>query len=70
MGIRVFDGQVYWNAALKEIDNNATRTAMYDAMNKTLVALHSVDLELAGLNDYGKPGDYFSRQLGRWSKQY
>jgi len=43
---------------------------MYDAMNKALVALHSVDIQDCGLSDYGKAGNYFERQLGRWTKQY
>jgi len=64
------DGQVYWDAALPEIANNATRTAMYDAMNNVLVALHSVDVNTTGLTDYGKPGNYFQRQLARWTAQY
>ncbi len=47
-----------------------SRREVYDQMNKGLVAVHSVDLDKAGLQDYGPPGDYFQRQLGRWSKQY
>ncbi len=63
------DGKVYWDPALPEVDNN-TRSAMYDEMNRVLAALHSVDIEAAGLSDYGKAGNYFERQFGRWSKQY
>ncbi|MDP7593887.1 MAG: phosphotransferase family protein [Litorilituus sp.] len=64
------DGQVYWDAALPEVQGNSMRTAMYDAMNKALVALHSVDIKKVGLTDYGKPGNYFQRQLARWTTQY
>jgi len=64
------DGDVYWSASLPEIDQNNTRSAMYDAMNNALVALHSVDVEACGLSEYGKPGNYFQRQLGRWTSQY
>lgn len=64
------DGEVYWSASLMEIDNNEQRSAMYDAMNKALVALHSVDVNAVGLTDYGKTGNYFERQLGRWTSQY
>jgi len=64
------DGVVYWSASLAEIDTNERRTQMYDAMNKTLVALHSVDIDAVGLSDYGKAGSYFERQLGRWTSQY
>ncbi len=39
-------------------------------MNATLAALHRIDPESAGLGDYGKPGNYFARQIGRWSRQY
>jgi aminoglycoside phosphotransferase (APT) family kinase protein len=64
------DGQVYWSASLAEIDSNERRAEMYDAMNKALVALHSVDIEAVGLSEYGKAGNYFERQLGRWTAQY
>mgnify|MGYP006077322581 CR=1 FL=1 len=64
------DGIVYWSASLAEIDSNKRRAQMYDAMNKALVALHSVDVGVVGLSDYGKAGNYFERQLGRWTSQY
>jgi len=43
---------------------------MYRSMATTLAALHSVDLDAAGLGDFGRAGDYFERQIGRWSKQW
>lgn len=46
------------------------RRAMYDAMNAGLAGLHSVDIASVGLSDFGKPGNYFSRQISRWSGQY
>lgn len=46
------------------------RGAIFDDMNRVLAALHSVDVERAGLADYGRPGSYFARQFDRWSKQY
>ncbi|PCI60231.1 MAG: phosphotransferase family protein [Gammaproteobacteria bacterium] len=64
------DGAVYWSASLAEIDSNERRAKMYDAMNKALVALHNVDVDAVGLSDYGKAGNYFARQLGRWTSQY
>ena len=64
------EGDIYWNSALPEITSPDTRGAMYDEMNRVLAALHSVNIEQAGLNDYGKPGSYFHRQLSRWTKQY
>jgi aminoglycoside phosphotransferase (APT) family kinase protein len=46
------------------------RRATYGAMIDTLAALHAVDVDAAGLGDYGKPGNYFERQVDRWTKQY
>jgi aminoglycoside phosphotransferase (APT) family kinase protein len=43
---------------------------MYSEMNRVMAALHSVNVEQVGLADDGKPGNYFERQFGRWSKQY
>ncbi len=48
----------------------AERAALFDAMNATLAQLHRVDYRAAGLEDYGKPGNYFERQIARWSQQY
>lgn len=63
------EGRIFWDAALPELDN-AQRGAFYEEMNRVLAALHSVDLEAAGLVDYGRPGNYFERQFGRWQGQY
>ena len=46
------------------------RQAIYSDMIRVLAALHTVNYQELGLEDYGKPGNYFSRQIGRWSKQY
>lgn len=64
------EGEIFWNSALPEIDASNTRSAMYDEMNRVLAALHSVDIQKANLEDYGKPGNYFQRQLSRWTTQY
>src|SRR5438093_5392346 len=48
----------------------AERGAIYDEMNRVIAALHSVDINKVGLANFGKPGNYFERQIGRWSKQY
>ncbi|TQV86038.1 phosphotransferase family protein [Exilibacterium tricleocarpae] len=64
------EGRVLWDAALPEVSGNTERSAMYEEMNRVLAALHSVDIEAVGLSDYGRPGNYFERQLGRWTKQY
>ncbi len=63
------EGRIFWDPALPEVEA-AERSAIYDSMNATLAALHSVDPAAVGLSDYGKPGNYFVRQLGRWSQQY
>lgn len=66
------DGRILWDPALSEIaeDDNAQRAQIYDAMNAALAALHSVNPDTVGLADFGVPGNYFSRQLSRWTKQY
>ena len=64
------DGTVYWSASLAEIDTNERRGAMYSEMNRVLAALHSINVDDIGLTDYGKAGNYFERQLGRWTSQY
>lgn len=64
------DGDIFWGAALPEIETNERRTFMYEQMAEVMAKLHSVDLEATGLSDYGKPGNYFERQLTRWSAQY
>ena len=63
------DGRVLWDQALPELPREA-RAPIYDEMNRVIAALHRVDVNTVGLSDYGKPGNYFDRQIGRWSKQY
>ena len=63
------DGRVLWDQSLPGM-SVPERAAHYDEMNRVMAALHAVDLGRAGLADYGKPGNYFERQIGRWSKQF
>jgi len=63
------EGRVLWDQSLPGMQP-AQRAAYYDEMNRVIAALHSVDFAARGLADYGKPGNYFERQIGRWSKQY
>ncbi len=63
------EGRVLWEQSLPAFDN-AGRAAIYDEMNRVIAALHNVDVKAAGLEAYGKPGNYFERQIGRWTKQY
>ncbi|SDW41907.1 Predicted kinase, aminoglycoside phosphotransferase (APT) family [Ruegeria halocynthiae] len=51
-------------------ENNATRAGVLDQMNRVLADLHTVDIDAVGLSDYGPPGNYFERQIARWTKQY
>jgi aminoglycoside phosphotransferase (APT) family kinase protein len=62
-------GRVFWDPALPDLDN-AQRAAIFDEMNRVMVALHSVDIDAVGLRDFGRPGHYFQRQIDRWTKQY
>src|ERR1700712_5950471 len=62
-------GRVLWDQSLPDM-SNAERGAIYDEMNRVIAALHNVKFADCGLADYGKPGNYFERQIGRWSKQY
>ena len=64
------EGRIFWDPALPEAANAAERTAIYDSMNRVLAALHDIDVDAAGLADFGRPGSYFERQFSRWSKQY
>ena len=63
------EGRVLWNQALPDLANSE-RSALYDEMNRVIAALHSVEPLAVGLGDYGRPGNYFERQISRWSKQY
>ena len=63
------DGRVFWDPSLPE-STPVARTALYDTLLRTLAAIHAIDVAKADLADYGKPGNYFVRQLDRWSRQY
>ena len=62
-------GRVLWEQSLPGMTPEQRR-AHYLEMNRVLAELHKVDVAAAGLSDYGRPGNYFERQIGRWSKQY
>ncbi|MFW2341627.1 phosphotransferase [Brevundimonas sp.] len=63
------EGRVFWDLKLPDL-SPAERRAVYEAQTDTLAALHRFDPETIGLSDYGRPGNYFARQVGRWTKQY
>ena len=63
------DGRVLWDPSLPGMTPKQ-RGAIYDEMNRVVSALHTVDFVQRGLSNFGKPGNYFERQIGRWSRQY
>ena len=63
------EGRIFWDATIPDVSAQ-DRPLYFDAMNATMAALHNVDYRAAGLADYGKPGNYFERQIARWSRQY
>ncbi|ALG60444.1 MULTISPECIES: phosphotransferase [Citromicrobium] len=67
--MELVEGRIFWDATFPDVKREE-RSAYFDAMNSTLARLHSVDFEGLGLGDYGRPGNYFARQISRWSKQY
>ena len=62
-------GRVLWDQSLPGM-SKAERAAIYDEMNRVIARLHTTDYAAIGLADYGKPGNYFGRQIDRWTKQY
>ncbi|WP_408640641.1 phosphotransferase [Allosphingosinicella deserti] len=67
--MEMVEGRIFWEADFPQVPE-ADRPRYFDAMNETIARLHTIDPEAAGLADYGKPGNYFERQIARWSGQY
>jgi aminoglycoside phosphotransferase (APT) family kinase protein len=63
------EGRIFWDATLPDVSRD-DRADYFDAMNSTIAALHTVDYRAIGLETFGRPGNYFARQIERWSKQY
>jgi aminoglycoside phosphotransferase (APT) family kinase protein len=63
------EGRIFWEPSLPGL-SAGERSHIYDAMNDVIARLHEVDPAAVGLSDYGKPGNYFARQIARWSRQY
>jgi aminoglycoside phosphotransferase (APT) family kinase protein len=63
-------GRIFRNPTLADMTSRRERFAIYDAMNETLTRIHKVDWQAMGLEDFGMPGNYMARQVGKWSKQY
>ena len=63
------EGRIFGDPTLPGLAS-AERAAIYDAMAGTLAAIHRVDVQAVGLADYGRPQNYLSRQIARWTRQY
>ena len=63
------EGRIFWDATFPDV-RREDRAGYFDAMNATIAALHRLEPDAIGLGDYGRPGNYFERQIARWSKQY
>lgn len=63
------EGRIFWDLDLPGLESDE-RAAIYDSVNDTIAKLHGFDYGALGLEDFGKPGNYFARQISRWSGQY
>ncbi|GAA4029366.1 phosphotransferase [Actimicrobium antarcticum] len=63
------DGRVLWDQSMPGM-TPTERAAHYDAMNRVIAQLHTIDYAAIGLGEFGKPGNYFGRQIDRWTRQY
>ena len=63
------DGRVLWDQSMPNM-SNTERAAHYYEMNRVIAQLHTIDYKAIGLETYGKPGNYFGRQIDRWTRQY
>jgi len=63
------EGRIFWDASLPDVAREE-RAPLFHALADTLADLHTIDYQKIGLGDYGRPGNYFARQIDRWSKQY
>jgi aminoglycoside phosphotransferase (APT) family kinase protein len=63
------EGRVIHDSAIPGVPP-AERRAMYDSMNEVLARLHRVDWRAVGLEGFGRPGNYFARQIHRWTRQW
>jgi aminoglycoside phosphotransferase (APT) family kinase protein len=67
--MEMVEGRIFWDATFPGVPT-AARRGYFEAMNATLARLHNLDYQAIGLGDYGRPGNYFDRQITRWSRQY
>src|SRR3546814_10453806 len=67
--MELVEGRTFWDGSLPGLQL-AERRTYYEAMVDTLAALHRLDHQALGLGDFGQPGNFFARQVDRWTKQY
>lgn len=67
--MELVEGRTFWDGTLPDLPREERRP-VYQSMIATLARLHNLDHEALGLGDYGSPGNYFERQVRRWTKQY
>ena len=67
--MEMVEGRLFTEALLPEL-TPPERDAVYRDLARVLACLHNVDVDAVGLTDFGRPGNYYERQIGRWSKQY
>ena len=67
--MEMVEGRIFWDATFAEVPA-AQRPLYFDAMNEAIARLHSIDPASVGLAEFGRPGNYFERQIARWSAQY
>jgi len=67
--MRYCNGRVFWNPQIPTL-NSSDRLSVYAEMNRVLAALHDIDINAVDLENFGKPGNYYERQISRWSQQY
>jgi aminoglycoside phosphotransferase (APT) family kinase protein len=67
--MEMVEGRIFWDGTFPQV-SHADRPLYFDAMNRTIAALHQIDYAAIGLSDFGRPGNFFERQIARWSKQY
>ena len=67
--MEMVEGRVLWDQSLPDVPL-AQRREIYEEMNRVIARLHTIDYAAIGLETYGKPGNYFMRQIERWTKQY
>lgn len=67
--MEMVEGRIFWDGTFPGL-SRLERPTYFEVMNATLARLHQIDYGSIGLTDFGKPGNYLSRQIGLWTKQY